>query len=120
MNHVMLDIETLGNKTNSVILSIGACYFNPETGDIGDTFNRHINVEDCVKSGLDMDASTVLWWMGQSKDAQSKITQGQKTSISLLHALTLLSDFIGGNCQVWATVPHLITLSLITLMKRKD
>ena len=101
MKHVMMDIETLGNKTNSVILAIGACYFDPETGEIGETFNRHINVEDCVASGLDMDASTVLWWMAQSKGAQSKITQGQKSSISLLHALTLLSDFIGGNCQVW-------------------
>lgn len=101
MNHVMLDIETLGNKTNSVILSIGACYFNPETSEIGDTFHQHINAEDCVESGLDMNASTVLWWMGQSKDAQSKITEGQENAIPLFDVLSDLSEFIDGDAQVW-------------------
>lgn len=101
MKHVMLDIETLGNKTNSVILSIGACYFDPSTGEIGKTLSVHVSAEDCVERGLNMDASTVLWWLDQESDAQSKITKGQIGALSLGEALATLSDFIDSNAQVW-------------------
>lgn len=101
MKHVMLDIETLGNKTNSVILSIGACYFDPSTGDIGSTLSVHIDVKSCIDRGLDMDASTVMWWMSQDKDAQSKITEGQKDSEDLASALIALASFIDKDAQVW-------------------
>lgn len=101
MKHVMLDIETLGNKTNSVILSIGACYFDPSTGDIGSTLSMHIDVYSCAERGLEIDASTIMWWMEQDKDAQSKITKGQKDSDDLVVVLNKLSEFIDSNAQVW-------------------
>lgn len=101
MKHIMLDIETLGNKTNSVILSIGACYFDPKTGDIGDTMSVHIDVESCVDRGLNMDASTVMWWLGQEKEAQSKITNGQRDAEDITTALKMLTNFIDGDSQVW-------------------
>lgn len=101
MKHVMLDIETLGNKTNSVILSIGACYFEPKTGEIGDTLSVHIDASSCIDRGLDMDSSTVMWWLEQGKDAQSKITEGQKDSEDLISALKILTEFISKDAQVW-------------------
>ncbi|AUR91799.1 ribonuclease H-like domain protein [Vibrio phage 1.164.O._10N.261.51.A7] len=101
MKHVMLDIETLGSKTNSVILSIGACYFDLLTGEIGDTLNIPVSAESCVSAGLDIDASTVLWWMNQHKDAQDKITEGQKKAMPLGGALNSLSGFINSDAQVW-------------------
>jgi len=97
----MLDIETLGNKTNSVILSIGACYFEPKTGEIGDTLSVHVNAASCVDAGLDMDASTVLWWLDQGKDAQQKILDGQERGMILGGALLKLCEFIDDNAQVW-------------------
>jgi DNA polymerase III epsilon subunit-like protein len=35
---VMLDIETLGNRPYSIILSIGAVEFDPRTGNMGNEF----------------------------------------------------------------------------------
>jgi len=35
MDNIMVDIETLGNKSNSVILSIAAVYFDLQTGKTG-------------------------------------------------------------------------------------
>lgn len=101
MNHVMLDIETLGNKTNSVILSIGACYFDPSTGDIGNKFNEHIKAESCVEYGLNLDASTVMWWLSQDKEAQTKITEGQNNAGHLFDVLSELCNFINQDAQVW-------------------
>lgn len=101
MKHVMLDIETLGNKTNSVILSIGACYFEPSTGDIGSTLSVHVDAESCVGVGLNMDPSTVIWWLAQKADAQQKIIDGQYSSIPIGGALLKLSEFIDANAQVW-------------------
>lgn len=101
MKNVMLDIETLGTKTNSVILSIGACYFNPSTSEIGDTLSVHIDVNSCIRNGLEMDASTVMWWLGQDKDAQSKITGGQSNSKDIKDALVMTSEFIDSYSQVW-------------------
>lgn len=97
----MLDIETLGKKTNSVILSIGACYFDPDTGDIGSTLSVSVDAESCVASGLSMDPSTVIWWLSQEADAQQKIVDGQNSSVPIGGALAKLSEFIDGNAQVW-------------------
>lgn len=48
MNHVMLDIETLGNQSNSVITSLGAVEFNLETGETGREFWQNIDVQSCL------------------------------------------------------------------------
>lgn len=68
MNHVMLDVETMGVRTNASIMAIGACYFDPSTGQIGDTFHEQVSI---ATNGV-LDASTVIWWMGQSDEARSK------------------------------------------------
>ena len=71
MNHFSADIETLGNKPYSVVLSIGICAFNPITGMIDeDGVNLTLNMEEQVEKGLRMDASTVIWWMHQSDEAR--------------------------------------------------
>ena len=38
MKDLMIDFETLGLKENAVLLSVGACAFDPATGEIGETF----------------------------------------------------------------------------------
>lgn len=32
MNNLMIDLETMGKKPNAPIVSIGAVFFEPETG----------------------------------------------------------------------------------------
>lgn len=93
----MLDIETLGKNPGSVIVSLGAVKFDHK--GVGDTYYTRIDPDSCVRVGLRMDASTVIWWMQQNDSARREICQpGQ----SIQHALKEFSDWIGGtNPEVW-------------------
>ena len=68
MQNVMVDIETLGTSSNSVILSIGAVEFDNE--NLGAEFEVYIDPESCTDHGLVIDAPTVMWWLGQSNEAR--------------------------------------------------
>ena len=71
MNHFSADIETLGSKPYSVVLSIGICAFDPITGEIDeDGINLNLKLEEQTERGLRMDTSTVVWWMQQSDEAR--------------------------------------------------
>lgn len=72
MKNLMLDIETLGYRKNACIIQIGACYFDPQTGDILDSFSRNI---DARSSTGEIDADTVYFWLNQSRDAINLVTE---------------------------------------------
>lgn len=62
---VMLDIETLSTKVNPVIPQISAVSFDIKTGKLlGEEFDKMVNPMSCVQAGLEIDSSTVKWWMG--------------------------------------------------------
>jgi len=109
MNHVMLDIETLGNDSNAAILSIGAAFFDPSNGHIGHTFYQTVKLSSCQYYGLNVDASTIEWWMQQSKAARAIFTDTER--VSLKEALTNLSLFMANNTSegkqplVWGNGP---------------
>lgn len=69
--NVMLDLETLGTVSNSVIISMGAVAFT-DKGEILGTFYRRIDPQSCVNAGLAIDVSTVMWWMKQSDAARAE------------------------------------------------
>lgn len=71
MNHVMLDIETFGTSPESRILEIGACRFDPATGQTGAYLS--LPVRDHL--GV-VDIDTVRWWMKQGEEARAHIVSG--------------------------------------------
>ena len=75
MNNLMIDLETMGKGNMAAIVEIGACYFDPTNGKIGKTFSRKISLESSIDVGLEMDASTVAWWLRQSSDARTLFTE---------------------------------------------
>lgn len=91
MNNVMLDLETMGTSSNSAIVSIGAVAFNLDTGETGEEFYASINLESCIRVGLEIDASTLMWWMQQDDDARGKISNGGS---ELLITLRAFGDFM--------------------------
>jgi hypothetical protein len=72
---VMLDLETLGNKSNSPILSIGAVEFNIKTGEIGREFYTTVDLQSCLDVGLKVNGSTFYWWMQQSDAARKAVCE---------------------------------------------
>lgn len=68
----MLDIESLGNKIDTVVISIGACFFDPKTKEIGSTYYRSLAIDEQIENGRTVTGATLKWWMQQS-DAAKKV-----------------------------------------------
>nr|WP_240348947.1 3'-5' exonuclease [Pectobacterium aquaticum] len=99
----MLDMETLGVSVTAPIISIAAVYFDPKTGDVGDSFYTVINLESSLDNGV-IEPNTLAWWMTQSDEARKVFND--PSAIALEDALHRLSDFAnrdGGtdHLQVW-------------------
>lgn len=87
MKNLMIDLETMGNSSNAAIVAIGACFFEPSTGEIGAKFSRIISLESSQQFGR-IDASTVLWWMKQSGEAREVLNSPEG-----VHIKQALDDF---------------------------
>lgn len=96
MKNIMLDLETMGTGVDAPIISIGACYFDPGTGDIGDVFHEQI---DMSTNGT-IEASTVIWWMQQDDDARSKFYDNANAE-HIDDVLKAFSDFVNPSAAVW-------------------
>lgn len=96
MNNIMLDLETMGKGSNAAIVSIGAVFFNPLTGELGDQFYKRIWLESAAKYG-ELDASTVAWWLGQSDEARAEINHND--SVGLNGAIRGFSKFVINNTK---------------------
>jgi DNA polymerase III epsilon subunit-like protein len=100
MKHVMIDLETMGNKPNAPIIAIGAVFFDMTTGEMGTEFYKEINLESSVGIGCEMDPSTVLWWLKQSDAARAKFAKNDKAE-HVLTSLIEFTEFMGKGAKPW-------------------
>lgn len=111
MNHVMIDIETLGTNTNAPIASIGAVFFEPSTGITGARFYVRVDAENDELNGAVASVATFKWWFKQSREAQAELLASD--AIPLWGALCQLDGFLTDNAvpedldllQVWGNSP---------------
>ena len=80
--NVMLDLETLGTRPGSVILSIGMSLFGPE-GLAPSGFYMAVNRQSCLQAGLTEDDATLDWWSKQSGDAKRVIDDAETKERSI-------------------------------------
>ena len=88
--NVMVDLETLGNGNDAVIVAIGAVAW--ETGCFrasvdGGEFYKLIRPQDSVDYGLKIDASTVLWWLEQDDAARAEIIRSGTSGEAIIGVL---------------------------------
>lgn len=96
----MIDLETLGTAANAPVVAIGAVFFDPNTGKLGDQFEVTIDVEDALRYGV-MSGSTFKWWMSQGDAARQKVVRGRETAEA---AFKQFWNFVlkhGDNVQPW-------------------
>ncbi|HBY5418649.1 MULTISPECIES: 3'-5' exonuclease [Klebsiella] len=93
MNHLMIDIETMGNKPTAPIVAIGAVFFDPQSSELGAEFYVAVNLASAMDQGATPDGDTILWWLKQSSEARAAICTDDTRSITC--ALSELSSFIG-------------------------
>ncbi|WP_350238916.1 3'-5' exonuclease [Pectobacterium colocasium] len=126
MNHVMIDIETMGTNPNpkAPIASIGAVFFNPKTGELGEQFYCRVDFENDILNGAVPDGGTIQWWLRQSSEARAELIRDDATPI--LGAVSELSDWLADNAEslktlkVWANSPSFDCAILKSAFERTD
>lgn len=108
--NVMFDCETMGTRPNAPVLSVGGCFFDPMTGEIGDKFYASVDLVDAMSFGS-ADPETMRWWLRQSDEARAEIT---KKGGKLADVLNELAAFYnkGHDAAVWANGPGFDTAIL--------
>jgi len=92
--HIMLDLETMGTDPYSPITAIGACRFEMHDDmKAMEPFYQPVLLESNIELGLRPSAATILWWMQQSKDAQSHLVDERACALPL--ALDAFTDWLG-------------------------
>jgi len=97
IQHIMIDLETLGTKPGSIILTIGAVKFS-KLG-VTEKFYRAISEENSVALGLTSDVDTRSWWAVQSSEAQTAAFSGTE---KLRDVLSSFTEFCGTDIiRIW-------------------
>lgn len=94
----MVDLETLSTGPDACIIQIGACYFNPETGEIGRTFKMNVDAGSAGNGRID--PQTAYWWLSQSREAIDSVTADPR--LPLHPVMTELNQFLQGAQSVWS------------------
>ena len=93
---IMIDIETLGTRNDSVITQIGACYFNRDTGEIGDKCTLNVEINSCLERGLTVTGGSIKFWLERKENATFL-----KKPMSLTKALSYFGTFINKKLPIW-------------------
>jgi len=98
-DRVMIDIETLGTEPGAAIIAIGAVRF--DRSGPGEEFYKSVSIKSCQEHGLEIDAGTLEWWLGQDDAAREQLAGGD----ALPEVLWQLDEFVDGADEVWACSP---------------
>lgn len=102
---LMIDFETLSLKENATLLALGAVAVDTATGAVVSEF--YSAIDPCQQPGRDIDPSTVLWWLSQSKDSQKQITDATySTANDIKHVAHVFAEWYGalgnGHIECWS------------------
>ena len=93
--HGMIDLETLGTGSNSVVISAGLIAFNISTGEILADIDIGLNLNQQIKTGGVIDGDTLEFHFAQAPDSIQKMAQ--RKVLDVKEGLDLISNFIKAN-----------------------
>ena len=93
--HGMIDLETLGTGSNSVVVSAGLVAFNISTGEILAELDIGLNLNQQIKTGGVIDGDTLEFHFAQAPDSIQKMAQ--RKVLDVKEGLELISNFIKAN-----------------------
>lgn len=85
MNELQIDFETLGTNPDTVVISVGAQFFDLEKKLLGPSFYMAFDIEDQLKKGRSINADTLKWWMSQSDAAKKVFKEKAKPTQEVLN-----------------------------------
>lgn len=123
MNNLMIDIETLSTRPDAAILSIGAVFFDTESGELGETFHCGVRMKDDDLYGH-IDPETVKWWLDRPQDQLDRLITTTDHGLDIINALGQLTGFISDyadytdTLKVWAKSPEFDLTILSSAIRR--
>lgn len=103
----MTDIETMGNGSRAAIVQIAAVECDINTGETGATFKENVSLASSLDAGLEVNASTILWWMEQSEDAKKAVFSYYKPLAEVLLEFRNWITMRGGrDVMIWGRSPR--------------
>lgn len=75
--HLMVDLETFGKTSDSIITSIAAVPFNMDM-TIGEPFEAFPDIEEQI-GNRKIEWSTIKWWMEQEESARFAVTKPDRS-----------------------------------------
>jgi hypothetical protein len=102
MNNLMIDLETLGNRSGCVITSIAGVEFDINTGVTGREFYEKITIQTCLDLGLFIQGDTLKWWFNQDKEAQQELFKDTQNLVKVLYDFKMFIDELKpADLQIW-------------------
>lgn len=101
---VMVDIETLGTKSDSTIFQISAIAFDIKNGEHISKFNKIADISKNEGYEMSVDGGTLLWWLNTDKELLTKLlNEGEGSSTDLLGEFYnwLVSIDLLGELYLW-------------------
>lgn len=108
LNHLIIDLETLGFASDCVVLSLGATVFTFDTSRPND-YEQYIldgfYVKFDAREQADhwkrtMDDDTIEWWRTQPEDARA-VTRPSADDVGLVDAMNQFNDWITKSGYDW-------------------
>ena len=108
LQNIMVDLETLGTRADSVILSIGAVRFDLDSEEMdNDAFYASISIDsnhDAVQRHISEE--TMIWWLGRTPEAQRVFTEPKITLLAALEDFALWTGMDPedryNNTRIWS------------------
>ena len=91
--HIMTDTETLSTADNAVILSIGACRFDINTGKILDSFYVVLASETVGELDLHVSQDTLEFWNKQEEAARKEVF-GNPEAVDYATGIRAYADWV--------------------------
>ena len=104
MIHYMIDIETLGNGPEAMVLSIAAVKFDEEK--VINTIELYPDLTEQHSKGQKIDIDTLQWWMKSPQILQNYLEKPRKSLVCCYHQLAFFLFQKDESTQIWAKSPR--------------
>jgi len=118
--HAMIDIETLGTEPDCVVLSVGACKFNPYSN--AEPHTRKLwrpSADKQIESGRSVLDSTLEWWSKLPQHIQEEAFS-EDNRMPLEQFFKELNKYLVGCDKIWCQGPQFDMVILENLYKQFD
>ena len=98
MNNIMLDIETLGTRVDSVVIQVAMVKFDRD-GNLGESLSVCLNKDEQLELGLSYTQATIDWWNKTNPELLKKLLTENVSSLK--EGLKQINSFINRYDYLW-------------------